>query len=886
MKDTIRTKPSCTEGFRNDENKESSNLNDTHSDDELDDEVCVNDECRNEVEVEEEDSLEWMIETMMKNNDDDDDKGETSNSKDVGICADPRHFHSFTSSNIAITNYFLRPTCSFCNERISNYYHIVKCVACGTYAHRSCSFSTTNPNNNSNSSHNKCPVNQLKIDTKNNNDNHNTIKPENNETHEEPTIIPSTQPNYTDDDQSIKEDTIDAQELIHVSSEVQQNNDHHNESNEQQSAQSSIHYPYNENAAKEHVKSLSTTPPTSQEITENSEDEERIDSCWSTNGPPQHWASTQTIENIANSKKPQSNKSIFHNVSCVLQEHVTLFKKSHLKTEENESIEENDNNDDVDNDQNNSKIENLQHQEQEKRKDPLVEMVKDNSNSIVQISLQNQDKTHDSEEDKNDNAKEENLKPILKEKNPKPPPPSNLKKAKEIGKAVNHIRNVRNDWTVYAAGTLAGSVAGLVIAGPAGVMLGAKVGQVAGLVLEGSMSVGVLAASGVLAWTTTKNHLLQNREERVLKIGDKSKSNLVLVRPGITVDPIWQLVTGKAREQYHEYITRSNNESLSSKFNILALQTKPSPEKELKDARSRRLQKDSDIISANEYEIETEEKIMLLVSRMLNDRMSLPGFIYRYLINEHRNRATKSLLKEKQNSTISETKGSVSSIQTEYSRTKREDTHAVIKHVTATLLEVRPGFAASPRITAMSANSVESLVFGELYDSIFDEIVTENRQMDESLQIKITEFDSEQQQKRRLSKICDSHLYYEYLSDSALDALRRLPESHSAVQKLAFCVHFLELISVHFDDENKNDSPTKKRRTMGADALLKMVCQHIIAAKIPNLNAEIAFIEEFARDEQLLRGKEGYALVTIQASLNFLNASENFEEDIFYHEDD
>ena len=52
------------------------------------------------------------------------------------------------------------------------------------------------------------------------------------------------------------------------------------------------------------------------------------------------------------------------------------------------------------------------------------------------------------------------------------------------------------------------------------------------------------------------------------------------------------------------------------------------------------------------------------------------------------------------------------------------------------------------------------------------------------------------------------------------------------------------------------------------------------------INSQIAFLEEFARDEQLLRGKEGYALVTLQASLHFLNASEDFESDIFGHDDE
>ena len=338
-KDITRTEPSCSEGFRNKESQESSKLNDTHDEDELDDELYVKDECRNEEEEEEEDSLEWMIETMMMNNDNDDD----DNGEDGGICVDPRHFHSFTSSNIAITNYFLRPTCSFCNERISNYYHIVKCVACGTYAHRSCSFSiTTNPNN-------KCPVNQLKIDTSFKN-NHNT-QPENNEL----TMNLSTQSNNTDDDQSIKEDAKDAQQPIHVNFSLQQNND-----NEQQTVHSSTHHSSsdaNNDETKENVKSLS---PTSQDIAENIEDEAINDSCWSNNGPPQHWASTQTIENIANRKKSQSNKSIFHTVSCVLQEHVSLLKKNHGKSEEDESNEGKDTDDDADQAQNNSNLENLQ----------------------------------------------------------------------------------------------------------------------------------------------------------------------------------------------------------------------------------------------------------------------------------------------------------------------------------------------------------------------------------------------------------------------------------------------------------------------------------------------------------------------------------------------
>ena len=60
-----------------------------------------------------------------------------------------------------------------------------------------------------------------------------------------------------------------------------------------------------------------------------------------------------------------------------------------------------------------------------------------------------------------------------------------------------------------------------------------------------------------------------------------------------------------------------------------------------------------------------------------------------------------------------------------------------------------------------------------------------------------------------------------------------------------------------------------------------MVCQHVLIARVDRLNAEITFLEEFARDEQLLRGREGYSLVTLQAALHFLNMCENIEKDIF-----
>jgi hypothetical protein len=312
-------------------------------------------------------------------------------------------------------------------------------------------------------------------------------------------------------------------------------------------------------------------------------------------------------------------------------------------------------------------------------------------------------------------------------------------------------------------------------------------------------------------------------------------------------------------------------------------------------------------VETDESEIPTQDKVLLLVSRSLNDKHSLPGHVYKSLIQDYRERCLErektwnEQRKDEEYEQIENTEPvtSESGVDNEDTRgyesndemdplvnnqenlqeaenrlrARRHDTHAVIKHVTATLLEVRPGFAASPAMTEMSATAVEGLVFGELYDSVFEEIVEVTSARDSALMDKICEFDEAH------AGMFNEDGYSNAISQPAMDALLMLPEAHSAVDKLRYCVQFLELISVHFSSMSKN------RSALSADSLLKMVCQHIIAAKVPCLNAEIVFLEEFARDEQLLRGKEGYALVTLQASLHFLNTSTNFDHDIFGEED-
>lgn len=358
-------------------------------------------------------------------------------------------------------------------------------------------------------------------------------------------------------------------------------------------------------------------------------------------------------------------------------------------------------------------------------------------------------------------------------------------------------------------GGVVGTVAGLAIAGPVGAMTGYQLGRTAGalgVILEGSLSIGVFVASVATASYTANKIQEEIQERRILTMGEKGISRRVLlVRPNVHVDPVWDQICLDAKR------------SMPKELGVgpfLLLPTGDSSRRE----RSRR---DADIIGPTEDEIPTTDKVLLLVSRILNDKSSLPGHVYRSLIQTFRQRCEERQI-------VLRTNSSVSGLS---ARGRRDDAHAVIKHVTATLLEIRPGFGSSPTITELTATAVEGLVFGELYDLVFEEIVKEAAELDAALCRKISDFES------RSNTIFN-------VSEKALEALRLLPGDHSAVDKLNHCVVFLEKISEHFSSDGSS--------LCAADSLLKMVCQHIL--KVANLelhiNAQVAFLEEFARDEQ------------------------------------
>ena len=345
----------------------------------------------------------------------------------------------------------------------------------------------------------------------------------------------------------------------------------------------------------------------------------------------------------------------------------------------------------------------------------------------------------------------------------------------------------------------------------------------------------------------------------------------MLVRPNVAVDPIWEELTASAK------LTAPSNARARS-FGIGGLGSAFAANhrrKVSKAARKDRQRRDADIAGADEYEIPTEQKVILLVSSSLNDGESLPGHVFRCLIREHRLRSRRKREmsssyrgKDKKGDRIrepllaltDEVDGAALAAAHLETRSRRQDCHGVIKHATATLLEVRPGFGSSARLAERSATTVEAWTFGQLYDDVFAEIREECREVDAKLMKKIAAFDMlplkkgrvwgwgrrEGRTVRNVAPLYEEEEEYhdapneetdkirsDDISVGALEALLSLPDGRTPVDKLGHCVRFLERISVHFSGGGDSGGRQVKRPVAaGADNLLKMVCEHIIVAKV------------------------------------------------------
>ena len=586
------------------------------------------------------------------------------------------------------------------------------------------------------------------------------------------------------------------------------------------------------------------------ECSESSSDSTQ-DEVWSDAGPPPHWAlssnATKVFKGIKSSsesrlhpskkvddesseQQEQDWKATFSNLSRVLQINIFANGEENISATKNVPLSEEEGGKGLDN---TVFTKSLSDADSQNEKDVMEKS---------KVVMQRISQTMQSQEQLTDDyiLKRTDVADVLKESKPNPPTDTTTQRA--IKGTVEIVKKTKNTGKFIGvasiAGGIAGATAGLIIGGPAGAYVGSKIGQaagVAGVLIEGTIGVGFLVAGVTGTVLTVKQ--LKGDENRILTIGGKGFEQVVLVRPNVVVDHIWDEITTSARRS----APKDNFVDGLALFGDKVAD------------RKERKRRDRDIVFSEEEELNTKDKVFLLVTSSLNDKRSLPGYVYRELIGEVKTRAQARIDRSESDAVID---------TCDLSRAIRQDVHGIIKHITATLLEVRPGFCSSPRITELSAMAVETIVFGELYDHVMKEIKTETNMKDKALTVKINTMSV-----KANALGIDMHAY---ISMDAIKSIEMLPSYHSVEEKLRCCVELLESVSNAGSNAN-----------MGADFLLTLVCQHLAIATNLCLNAECVFLEEFAKDEQLLQGKEGYALVTIQASIHFLNASKNMVQDLF-----
>ena len=609
--------------------------------------------------------------------------------EETQLCFHPVHYHSFAQVSLLISGSM--QVCAGCDKRLHSVLgfesdstlHLVRCMACQVYAHRTCAMSTLHVWKG------KCAVNAKRI---------------------------ARTTTSKEDDNIISEDSrrsTSMNMLRYVG--IQFTNPFESETKSEQ-----------------HEIEPSMSPPSPNDISETvKEINQEASMIWTNDGPPSHWANkveliglrddvevqedssqeslqdspppaldaNDVVENCKDDEPVEISESSFASVARAIQENVLVHFRSRRKAE----IDRVDDNPDSDEDTLPETLPLIKYGKHEHKKSSPEETLAEKKERL-QLGPP---------EDLSAIPKE-TREALLEELDHVPPPPqqsSLIKLATGTYKAVNTASRLHKSLGMASfVGGIAGGMAGLVMAGPAGAVFGVKCGQTAGVlsvVIEGSVTVGVLVA-GAAAGSFTAKQIQQHAEQRVISIGEEgSKRKVLLVRPHVWIDPAWELICETAKRQAPAV----------RKSPMLSLLT-GSPAKQAQMAKKERYQRDSDIVQTAEFELQTEEKVFLLVSRILNDKLSLPGHVYRALVKEHSRRAQERKL-EYISLAIEEMEAKVQhcnidkQAEKEYLATatsirfRRLDTHAVIKHVTATLLEVRPGFASSPAITEMSATAVE-----------------------------------------------------------------------------------------------------------------------------------------------------------------------------------
>lgn len=225
------------------------------------------------------------------------------------------------------------------------------------------------------------------------------------------------------------------------------------------------------------------------------------------------------------------------------------------------------------------------------------------------------------------------------------------------------------------------------------------------------------------------------------------------------------------------------------------------------------------------------------------------------------------------------------------------DVHGVLRELTRAVLEWCPLLTASHEAQIQAVNCIDQRVFSETYGPVFGRIASSGKvhEGDRSLARRVVKEERSRAAGGQPSLLSTCRT-------EVMSALRSAGSARTGRDKLEFLVQAVERAS---------DALTEQPTT---DALIFSVCRHLAAATsgvavdiggtslgvagdnggfsggggsggdahpaLPRPHAEVAFVEQFMRDESWVVGKQGYVLTTVIAALHVLS-DPDMSDDVF-----
>lgn len=175
-------------------------------------------------------------------------------------------------------------------------------------------------------------------------------------------------------------------------------------------------------------------------------------------------------------------------------------------------------------------------------------------------------------------------------------------------------------------------------------------------------------------------------------------------------------------------------------------------------------------------------------------------------------------------------------------RMRALDVHGMTHELILAVFQYNPLLYQTDEIAIETVNCVDRVVFGSVYDSVFEYFVSESQSADDSLASKLA----------GVGEVPRAH------DLQAMRSLASLQYARTSFDKMKCVTRFVEVIA----------SPG-----LAADDLIPALCRSVLVG-INHLSlrifSELAFMDYFSRGDVAFYGKDGYSLTSLSAAVDWL----------------